>query len=43
METIIPPPPIYEHNVKIGTNTVATKDVPDNCTVVGFPVKILTK
>lgn len=29
-------------NVKIGANSVVTKDVPDNCTVVGNPSKIIS-
>ncbi len=28
-------------NVKIGANTVVTKDVPSNCTVVGSPMRII--
>lgn len=31
------------NNVKIGANAVVLKDVPDNCTVVGIPGKILKK
>ena len=30
-------------NVKIGAGTVLTKSVPDNCTVVGNPAKIIMK
>lgn len=29
-------------NVRIGANTVVTKDVPSNCTVVGSEVRIIT-
>ena len=28
-------------NVKVGANAVVTKDVPDNCTAVGIPAKII--
>ena len=28
-------------NVNIGANSVVTKDIPDNCTVVGIPAKII--
>lgn len=28
-------------NVKIGANAVVLKDIPDNCTVVGIPAKII--
>ena len=28
-------------NVTIGANTVVTKDIPDNCTVVGQQMRIL--
>lgn len=31
------------NNVKIGANAVVLKDVPDDCTVVGIPGKILRK
>ena len=29
------------NNVKIGANAVVVKDIPDNCTVVGNPMKII--
>lgn len=29
------------NNVIVGAGTVITKDVPDNCTVVGNPMRIL--
>lgn len=29
-------------NVRIGANTVVTKDVPSNCTVVGSPMRIIS-
>lgn len=34
---------IIGNNVKIGANAVVTKDVPDNCVVVGIPAKIIKK
>src|SRR5699024_8244223 len=34
---------IIGNNVKIGENAVVTKDVPDNCVVVGIPAKIIKK
>lgn len=30
-------------NVKIGANAVVLKDIPDNCTVVGIPGKIIER
>ncbi|EPR74703.1 Serine acetyltransferase [Winogradskyella psychrotolerans RS-3] len=37
-------PDIYiGQNVIIGAGTVVTKDIPDNCTVVGVPGKIISK
>lgn len=29
------------NNVKIGTGALVNKDVPDNCTVVGNPMRII--
>lgn len=31
------------NNVKIGANAVVLEDIPDNCTVVGIPGKIIKK
>lgn len=31
------------NNVKIGANSVVLKDIPDNCTVVGVPGKIIKR
>jgi serine O-acetyltransferase len=31
------------NNVKIGANAVVTKNIPDNCTVVGIPAKIIRR
>ena len=31
------------NNVKIGANAVVVKDIPDNCTAVGVPAKIIKK
>lgn len=31
------------NNVKIGANAVVTTDIPDNCTAVGIPAKIIQK
>lgn len=31
------------NNVKIGANSMVVKDIPDNCTVVGNPMKIINK
>jgi len=32
---------VIGNNVSIGANAVVTKDIPDNCTAVGIPAKIL--
>lgn len=34
---------VIGNNVKIGANAVVLKDVPDNCTVVGVPAKIIRR
>lgn len=34
---------IVGNNVNIGAGAVVTKDIPDNCTVVGNPAKIIKK
>lgn len=31
------------NNVKVAANAVVTQNVPDNCTVVGVPAKIIRK
>jgi acetyltransferase-like isoleucine patch superfamily enzyme len=31
------------NNVKIGTNVVVIKDIPDNCVVAGNPVKVIKR
>jgi len=31
------------NNVKIGANAVVVKDIPDNCTAVGIPARIVSK
>ena len=34
---------VIGNNVKIGANAVVVSDVPDNCTVVGIPAKIISR
>lgn len=41
--SIILPDIIIGNNVIIGAGTVVTKDLPDNCTAVGIPAKIIKK
>lgn len=31
------------NNVKIGANAVILSDIPDNCTAVGIPAKIIER
>ena len=35
--------PVIGNNVDVGANAVVVKDVPDNCTVVGVPARIVKR